>query len=182
MLLQRSYLFETPVKILSNRLPIKPMDSERSAAAPPAPWYSAYPAPRSDTPNKITCEEVLELLNGVDVSGAQDFVLIDVRRNDYEGGSIRGSINIPAQSFYTTIPSWYALFKAAGVKKAIWYCNSSRGRGTRSALWFQDYIDDNNDAELKTMILVDGIKGWATSGDEYVERMDEYVEGYWKSS
>ncbi|KAK6542810.1 hypothetical protein TWF694_006751 [Orbilia ellipsospora] len=148
--------------------------------APPAPWYSAYPAPRGDTPNKITRGEVLALLNEANASGNKDFVLVDVRRNDYEGGSIRGSINIPAQSFYTTISSWYTLFKAAGVKKVIWYCNSSRGRGTRSSLWFQDYIDDNSDAELKSMILIDGIKGWATGGNEYVERMDEYVESYWK--
>ncbi|KAK6517484.1 hypothetical protein TWF281_004136 [Arthrobotrys megalospora] len=158
------------------------MESNQSTVVPPAPWYSGYPAPRSNTPNKITCGEVLELLKAADISEAKDFVLIDVRRNDYEGGSIHGSINIPAQSFYTTIPSWYSLFKAAGVKKAIWYCNSSRGRGTRSALWFQDYIDGSNDTELKSMILVDGIKGWATNGDEYIGRMDEYVESYWKSS
>ncbi|KAF3169465.1 hypothetical protein TWF751_007061 [Orbilia oligospora] len=87
-----------------------------------ASWYSAYPAPRSGAPNKITREEVLEALEGAESSGIRDFVLIDVRRNDYEGGSIHGSINIPAQSFYTTIPSWYSLFKAAGIKKAIWYC------------------------------------------------------------
>ncbi|KAK6333145.1 hypothetical protein TWF718_010968 [Orbilia javanica] len=160
------------------------MDSEQSqsAAAPPAPWYSAYPAPKSDTPNKIVREEVLELLKSVDASGAKDFVLIDVRRSDYEGGSIRGSINIPAQSMYTTIASLYVLFKAAGIKKVIWYCNSSRGRGTRASIWFQDYLNEKNDNQLESMILVEGIKGWATSGGEYTERMDEYVQSYWEKA
>ncbi|KAF3939145.1 hypothetical protein ABW19_dt0205031 [Dactylella cylindrospora] len=155
------------------------MASESSAAVPP--WYAAYPTPKTEKPGRISREEVLEALKAVESSGVKDFVLIDVRRNDFEGGSIRGSINIPAQSLYTTIPSWYKVFKAAGIKKAIWYCNSSRGRGTRTAGWFKDYIDEQNDTEIQSVILVDGIKGWATAGGEYVERMDEYVESYWKA-
>lgn len=39
-----------------------------------------------------------------------------------QGGTIRGSINLPAQSLFPTIPTLYAWFKAAGVKKVIWYC------------------------------------------------------------
>lgn len=42
-----------------------------------------------------------------------------------QGGTVQGSINIPAQSLYPTIASVHTLFKAAGVKKAIFYCGSS---------------------------------------------------------
>ncbi len=35
---------------------------------------------------------------------------------------IRGSINLPAQSLYHTIPALYKLFSAAKVSKVIWFC------------------------------------------------------------
>jgi arsenical-resistance protein 2 len=73
-------------------------------------------------------------------SSDRDFVLVDLRRNDYEvmltfiriimhkadflkqGGTIRDAINLPAQSLYPTIPTLYSLFRAAGRNKIIWYC------------------------------------------------------------
>lgn len=35
---------------------------------------------------------------------------------------IRGSINLPAQSLYPTIPALYSLFKAADLRKIVWFC------------------------------------------------------------
>jgi arsenical-resistance protein 2 len=103
------------------------------------PWYAAYPAARTQSPASISRGELLELFRNGKEPG-RDFVLIDVRRTDFEvnytdafhlhvsqatqGGTISGSINLPAQSLYPTIPALYALFKSAGVSKAIWYCGT----------------------------------------------------------
>jgi hypothetical protein len=46
------------------------------------PWYSAYPAPRSEN-QTITAAAVLELLKAGSPS-EQRFVLVDVRRADFE--------------------------------------------------------------------------------------------------
>jgi arsenical-resistance protein 2 len=85
-----------------------------------APWYAAYPAPKSEV-GTISRDEVLGLLKAAPTD-KRDFVLVDLRRNDFEGGTIRGSINLPAQSLYTTLPAVYAIFKAAGLRKVIFYC------------------------------------------------------------
>ncbi|KAK7915292.1 arsenate reductase (Arc2) [Apiospora marii] len=142
-----------------------------------APWHAAYPAPKTTEPGALTKEDVAAMLQ----RGDEDFVLIDLRRNDYEGGTIRGSINLPAQSLHPTIPRLYKLFQKAGVKKAIWYCGSSGGRGTRAAGWFQDYLDDQGDTQMVSVILKGGIKGWATAGDEFVKWMDGYDEAVWQA-
>jgi arsenical-resistance protein 2 len=42
-----------------------------------------------------------------------------------QGGTIAGSINLPAQSLYPSIPALYKLIKAANVSKVIWYCGKS---------------------------------------------------------
>ncbi|KAI0965813.1 Rhodanese-like domain-containing protein [Xylaria arbuscula] len=148
-----------------------------SKVEPEQPWHAAFPAPKTTEPASLTREQVLERLRTGGVG--RDFVLVDVRRNDYEGGTIRGSINLPAQSLFPTIPALYQLFKNAGIEYIIWYCGSSGGRGTRSAAWFNDHIQEQGDKNLKSVILAGGIKGWAKSGGDFVQFMDGYVPEHW---
>ncbi|PVH88204.1 Rhodanese-like protein [Cadophora sp. DSE1049] len=148
-------------------------------AKAPAAWHASLPAPRNSTPDSITREELLDLFSKKDRS-VKDFVLVDLRRTDYVGGTIHGSINLPAQSLYPTIPSLYEIFAAAGVRMVIWYCGSSKGRGSRAAGWFDDYIKDRGDKEMRIAILEGGVTGWAGAGEEYVKLMDGYVESAWK--
>ncbi|KAF2243801.1 hypothetical protein BU26DRAFT_569699 [Trematosphaeria pertusa] len=156
------------------------MAAENAAASPP-PWYAVYPAPRN-SPATILREEVLDMMKAGGVAAGKDYLLVDLRRNDHEGGTIRGSINLPAQSLYPTIPSLYVLIKAAGLRNIIWYCSSSRGRGNRAAGWFGDYIADQGDTEMQSLVLVEGITGWANAGAEYVEWMDGYDANVWSKT
>lgn len=59
---------------------------------------------------------------------------------------------------------------------------SSRGRGTRAAGWFEDYLREQGDEgkKMKSLILEGGIKGWVKGGSAYVEEMDGYAEEVWK--
>ncbi|KFA51251.1 hypothetical protein S40293_05107 [Stachybotrys chartarum IBT 40293] len=148
-----------------------------------APWHAAYPAPRHQ-PGSLTRDQVLQMIiKSHELGTRPDFVLIDLRRNDHEGGTIRGSINLPAQSLYPSIPALYGILKEAGVHKVIWYCSSSRGRGTRAAGWFGDYLADNNidNGNMESLVLAEGVKGWATAGPEYLEWMDEYDSAAWQA-
>ncbi|KAM6534196.1 hypothetical protein FALCPG4_007128 [Fusarium falciforme] len=95
------------------------MASQQQAGV--APWHVKYPAPERQ-PGSMTREQLLELMRQVGGVAGADFVLGDLRRNDYEGGTIRGSINLPAQSLYPSIPTLYGMFKARGLRKIIWYC------------------------------------------------------------
>ncbi|KAH8688905.1 Rhodanese-like domain-containing protein [Phaeosphaeriaceae sp. PMI808] len=121
-----------------------------ATAGTPSPWHAAYPAPRN-SPATISREEVLDMIKRSAETPNRDYVLVDLRRNDYEGGTIRNSINLPAQSLYPTMPTLYTLFKDAGLRKIIWYCSSSKGRGTRAAGWFADYIADQGDDQMKSL-------------------------------
>ncbi|CAN9164047.1 unnamed protein product [Alternaria alternata] len=150
-----------------------------NSASSSAPWHAAYPAPRNSQPEGIRRENVLEMMKHGEKKAGKNYVLVDLRRNDHEGGTIRGSINLPAQSLYPTMPTLYAMFKAAGLSKIMWYCSSSKGRGTRAAGWFADYIEDQKDEQMQSLVLVEGIKGWAKAGGEYAQWMDEYDDEFW---
>jgi arsenical-resistance protein 2 len=56
--------------------------STTEATPAPAPWYAAYPAPKSEVAI-ISREEVLEMLRTTPAE-KRDFVLVDLRRNDFE--------------------------------------------------------------------------------------------------
>jgi arsenical-resistance protein 2 len=94
-------------------------------------WYDAYPAPRRKFSPIISRQELRDLLAEGKIPG-RDIILIDLRREDHEapsaplivchsnlsdnlqGGTIRGSINLPAQSLYSELPTLYTLFRSAG--------------------------------------------------------------------
>jgi arsenical-resistance protein 2 len=54
------------------------------ASNPMLPWYAAYPALRNQGPARMPRSELLEMIRiGKNIAG-KDFILIDLRRNDYE--------------------------------------------------------------------------------------------------
>ncbi|KAK0947695.1 hypothetical protein LTR29_000952 [Friedmanniomyces endolithicus] len=93
-------------------------------------------------------------------------LIIDVRRTDYEGGAIRGSLNVPAQGFY-----WNRVFT----------CGSSAGRGPRCAGWFLDHVRNTaQDNDMQIMVLESGVKGWVKAGPQYTQFMDGFRPEYWE--
>ncbi|KAF4848053.1 hypothetical protein CGCSCA4_v005123 [Colletotrichum siamense] len=130
------------------------------------PWWAAFPAPKAKS-LEVEADEVMALLEARAADGQdspRDFLLVDVRRNDWEGGTISTSINFPAQTLYQTRPVIHEL------------C-SSNGRGPRSANWLQDYFDDVGETAVQAVILKGGIKGWVRKYGGHM--MDWYDEKAW---
>ncbi|TLS29253.1 hypothetical protein PpBr36_00023 [Pyricularia pennisetigena] len=146
------------------------------------PWWAAFPAPKARCPI-LPADEVLKLLEdrAGAASGGNDVLLVDVRRDDWTGGTVAGSVNLPAQSLYATRGAVYDLCRRAGVKRVVFYCAvaysgscSDGGRGWKCANWFQDYVDEKGDTQIQGMLLEGGIKGWVKRfGAKGVEGFDE---------
>ncbi|KAF8448142.1 Rhodanese-like domain-containing protein [Terfezia claveryi] len=155
-------------------------------ATPPAP---VFPPPTSET-NWLPPSELYKWLTDPNLVPGRDFLLVDLRRLDHEGGTIRGSVNIPLHmpgySFQWGLGSILQLTKAAG-GKAVFYCGSSKGRGARAAGWLQDYAnkqakeEGKQEPDIKSYALEGGIRGWAHAEQEYVKLIEGYDEQYWKN-
>ncbi|KAJ6442828.1 Rhodanese-like protein [Purpureocillium lavendulum] len=178
-------------------------NNEGTAAAAP-PWWAAFPEPKASC-HRLEAADVMQLLESHASLGPhssdRSFLLVDVRRADWEGGTVATSINLPAQTLYQTRPVIYQLCKQAGVKTVIFYCDeekekrghsvvsrltcaseqpgSSSGRGPRCAGWMQDYLNDVGEASITAAVLKGGIKGWQKT---YGGRMmDAYDPKFWSS-
>jgi len=122
-------------------------------------WWDAYPAPASSVGN-VECGAVADLIRNPEL-GREDFIVVDVRRDDHGGGHVRGSIQQPAQTFYDDLPHFYEAHR--GAKQAIFYCGSSNGRAPRCAKWYQDYLDQQGNTESKAFCMIGGAKQWIQS-------------------
>lgn len=91
------------------------MTEASTASKSTGSWTDAFPAPRTTAPT-LSREEALSVLS------SPALLIVDVRRTDYEGGAIKGSINLPAHSFYMNRGVLFDLCKRAGVKQVAFYC------------------------------------------------------------
>lgn len=145
--------------------PFRPFHFQRPKMNFSTKQYEEIPPP------KVSCDvvepaEVYEWLEQHKAAGEdaqKDFQLVDVRLNEWEGGTITTSINLPAQSFYQAREMVYMLSKQAGVKKVVFYCGSCGTRGPKCAGWFQEYLNSVGETEMKALILKGGFKGWKTT-------------------
>ncbi|CEL63408.1 hypothetical protein RSOLAG1IB_10737 [Rhizoctonia solani AG-1 IB] len=127
--------------------------------APTGQWHDAFPAPSFDTP-RISAETLAETMTHR-VPGV-DYIVVDVRRNDFENVFIKGAINLPAHSFYPTLPTVTTLLSK--IPDVIFHCNSctETGRGSRVAGWYADQLAQLGITTSKSWILDGGIKRFET--------------------
>jgi arsenical-resistance protein 2 len=165
-------------------------------------WWASLPPVRS-SPRSISADAVMKLFDDMDLTPTpRTFLLVDVRRTDWEGGTIKTSLNLPAQSFYQTRKTLFDLLERGTFKMVIFYCGelnfkrkgdgkedadindvgASNGRGPRCAGWMQDYIDDvakfGRKSDVKVFTLAGGIKGWVKAFEGAL--VDGYEEIYWE--
>ncbi|KAK3904280.1 arsenical-resistance protein 2 [Staphylotrichum tortipilum] len=144
------------------------------------PWWSDFPEPISvSVPvEPAHVHRILqEQAHTASADKPRDFLLVDARRTDCTGGTVRGAMNLPAHSFYPTRKILYDLCKQAGIKTVIFYCGSSLGRGPRCAAWLQDYVHEDG-GNLESRVMVGGIRGWVRAYGGGM--MDGYDEQAWQ--
>lgn len=148
------------------------------------PWYAKFPTPKA-RPGNVSASDLLDRIQKAKNETSPSYVLVDVRRNDHEGGTISTSINLPAQSIQYSLGTLVQILRATqSVHAVIFYCGSSSGRGPRCAAWFQDCLDENGITDMKAYVLEGGIKGWIRLGrqaghEAMLQLVDGYEIAYW---
>ncbi|TKX22862.1 rhodanese-like domain-containing protein 3 [Elsinoe australis] len=145
---------------------------------PEPAWHEAFPKPNNTSPEIITHEELLRKFEEGQRPG-KDYLLVDVRRNDHEGGTIHTSLNLPAQTLFHSLDTLASICTNAQIPLVIFYCGSSCGRGPRAAGWFDDFLQDHKLINTRSIILEGGIKGWAKAGKPFTDFMDGFDASKW---
>ncbi|KXS94984.1 hypothetical protein AC578_9480 [Pseudocercospora eumusae] len=145
------------------------------------PWHTAFPAPKPEYSGEnlpVMPKQRALMINAMKIAS---MLIVDVRRTDYEGGAIRGSLNIPAQGFWWNRGMLYELAYKAGMEWVVFTCGSSNGRGPRCASWFLQHVRETaGDNDMNVMVLEGGVKGWVRGGPQFIQYMDGFDENHWK--
>ncbi|GAA5897806.1 hypothetical protein JCM5296_006080 [Sporobolomyces johnsonii] len=145
-------------------------ETARPRNDPPSSWHAAFPTPSACLANSslasIAADALRDLILAQPRLDQRDFLVVDVRRTDFENAFVAGAVNLPAHSFYPTLPTLLQSSRGSSpYRRVIFHCQSSNGRGPRCAGWYQDAL---NDAGIKqdvseSMVLEGGIKAWVES-------------------
>ncbi|KIM29305.1 hypothetical protein M408DRAFT_328953 [Serendipita vermifera MAFF 305830] len=134
----------------------QPTNPTESATA----WHDAYPTPKLDIP-RISAAELADLVRTKTVG--VDYIVVDVRRTDFEDTFVKGAINLPAHSFYPTVSTIAAVLSR--IPLVIFHCNSCSptGRGPRAAGWYTEELERQGipAAQSSARVLDGGIKEYS---------------------
>lgn len=133
-------------------------------------WAQSLPLPKSN-PAYIEPAELAELIRTK--TAGVDFLVVDLRRTDWDTAYIKTAVNLPAQSIYQSLPALLPLLSK--VPLVVFHCQSCKtvSRGSRGAAWYQDALDAAGITTSQARILTGGIKGWI---EKYGEEKDLTVK------
>ncbi|KAL5535801.1 hypothetical protein ACEPAF_3895 [Sanghuangporus sanghuang] len=136
--------------------------ADQSNATPSATpsWAAGLPEPLS-APEGITAETLADFIKTGSKTSGKDYVVVDVRRTDFENYAIPGAINLPAHSFYPTRTGVVSVL--SNIPLVIFHCQSCgslTSRGRKVAAYYQDVLNEKGIRTSKALYLEGGIKGW----------------------
>eukprot|EP00928_Gymnodinium_smaydae_P028555 TRINITY_DN21742_c0_g1_i2.p1 TRINITY_DN21742_c0_g1~~TRINITY_DN21742_c0_g1_i2.p1 ORF type:complete len:176 (-),score=17.68 TRINITY_DN21742_c0_g1_i2:69-533(-) len=102
--------------------------------------------------------------------GREEWQIIDVRDEDFQGGHIPGARHCPSQAFARNVDYLAQEFASSG-KTLVFHCMFSQSRGPGCARLFLRHLDEHYaERSCKVMILEGGFAGWE---ERFVGHPDE---------
>ncbi|KAF8677815.1 hypothetical protein AX14_004780 [Amanita brunnescens Koide BX004] len=121
----------------------------------------------------ITREQLADIVKS-DCTPGKDYLVVDVRDDDYAGGNIKGAKNVPSYGFASGVG---ALVKdTKDIPKIVFHCAYSQIRGPKAAKCYEGALGEKSDKEV---VVLQG--GFATFQAKYkddpqlVENWDKAV-------
>ncbi|KAJ7132939.1 Rhodanese-like domain-containing protein [Mycena filopes] len=102
----------------------------------------------------ISGDELAKLIKS-DKVASRDYLVIDVRDDDYAGGNIKSALNLPSREFQMGV--YDLVHKTADVKTIVFHCALSQMRGPKAARIYEETRSNLNLAGAQEVyVLRDG--------------------------
>ncbi|KAF9013190.1 Rhodanese-like domain-containing protein [Cyathus striatus] len=129
----------------------------------------------------INGDELAELMKSEKVP-KKDFVVVDVRDDDYVGGNIKDAINKPSNEFLVNVDGLVKQTK--DVPLVIFHCALSQIRGPKAARIYEETrrtVLEDNDIPHEIVVLRDGFSGFQSKYKEDPELVENWDKEVWAS-
>ncbi|KAI8824503.1 Rhodanese-like domain-containing protein [Fimicolochytrium jonesii] len=137
------------------------------------------------SPKYIDADSLAALLRDPTLQIGKDFVVVDVRGDDFANGNIRGAVNVPSHEFLEDPAAYVEKFK--DVPKVVFHCALSQVRGPKCAQRYAQALEDgvakaaiDGSLPSEVLILRGGFENWQ-SGPTRRDLIESYNEEFWKN-
>ncbi|KAH6562525.1 hypothetical protein BASA50_001832 [Batrachochytrium salamandrivorans] len=125
-------------------------------------------------------DELVKLLKDPSLKAGRDFLVIDVRSDDYHGGHIPGAVNIPSHQFLHNVAAQVSQFKDTPV--LYFHCALSQVRGPKCAARYAAELVSLGKSETQSIkILRGGFGGWQEMYRDDPELVEDYIKKVWEA-
>lgn len=128
----------------------------------------------------ITVDELAVVVRDPNQQPGTDYVVVDVRDEDFRGGHIPGALNIPAHHLKTDSRQLQSLVdRCKNVPLVVFHCALSQVRGPRSARIYRQAVGDQSQ---KVVILSGGFTAWLykfRALEDPKAMIEDYNEAFW---
>nr|CAG8464917.1 1841_t:CDS:2 [Entrophospora candida]CAG8562204.1 6780_t:CDS:2 [Entrophospora candida] len=106
----------------------------------------------------------------------KDYLIVDVRDEDYSGGNIPNSVNKPSSEINDSLESLISDY----IPQLIFTCALSQVRGPKCARIYSERIALKNvKTDQKVLVLRGGVAGWQKENGQDIELMENYDREHW---
>ncbi|KAF9257484.1 Rhodanese-like protein [Marasmius fiardii PR-910] len=130
----------------------------------------------------ISGEELAALIKNPEKVAKKDYLVVDVRDDDYEGGNIKGSLNMPSKDFLMNVDTLVKDTKDVGT--VIFHCSLSQVRGPKAARVYQETRQNvlgKDESSTNVYILRDGFSQFQVKYKDDPELVENWDENVWAS-
>jgi len=107
----------------------------------------------------VNDSEIIKLLRDKTKVPRKDYVIIDVRDHDFEGGNIPGSVNVPSQHFIDSVHKLIEEYK--NVPQVYFHCALSQSRGPKAARIYNESKSlQGIKSDQQVAVLKGGFEQW----------------------
>ncbi|KAL0960720.1 hypothetical protein HGRIS_005746 [Hohenbuehelia grisea] len=128
----------------------------------------------------MNADELAQLIKSGKVP-KKDYLVVDVRDDDWEGGNIKGSVNIPSNAFLLNVDNLVKDTKE--VPLIVFHCALSQQRGPKAARIYEETRRNvvENDIPHEVVILRDGFTQFQVKHKDDPELVENWDKDVWAS-
>ncbi|THV03077.1 Rhodanese-like protein [Dendrothele bispora CBS 962.96] len=131
----------------------------------------------------ITSDELAEIIRS-DKVPKKDYLVVDVRDDDYIGGNIIGAVNMPSRDFLMNVDNLVKDTKEVPIM--VFHCALSQVRGPKAARIYKETrqnVLSETDSTSPTQVLVlrDGFTGFQSKFKDDLKLVENWDKDIWAS-
>ncbi|ORX92756.1 Rhodanese-like protein [Basidiobolus meristosporus CBS 931.73] len=125
-------------------------------------------------------EELEEILLNKSLTPGKDYLVVDVRDEDFKNGNIPNAINVPAHEVADRANE--LVEKYSKVPKVFFHCALSQVRGPKSARIYNEALQESgNNHNQEVLVLRGGFTDWQLKYKLRPELLENYNSTYWSN-